>query len=107
MAVTGKARGPKSWAPLMSRILQQRILRAFAFFEQRQRFACDVGLEMRAFLMRLEGGLVAKQFVEQELCGILPCPGDQEQLCAGLALRFGQEARQNVGDPAGLSRLGS
>jgi hypothetical protein len=33
---------------------------------------------MRAFLMRLEGGFVAEQFVEQELCGIFLCPGDQE-----------------------------
>jgi len=61
---------------------------------------------MRAFLMCLEGGFVAEEFVEQELCGIFLCPGDQEQLCAGFALRLGQEARQNIGDPIGLSFLG-
>ena len=85
---------------------QQRVLRAFALGEQRQGLAGDIGLEMRALLMRLEGGLVAEQFVEQELCRIFLRPSDQEQLCAGLALRLGQETRQDVGDPVGLSFLG-
>jgi len=48
-------------------LLQQRILRAFPFRKQRQRLPGDVGLEMRALLMRLEGRLIAEQFVEQEL----------------------------------------
>src|SRR5258706_13607359 len=101
---TGMAKGPPgSWALLPLRFLQQRVLRAFAFGEQRQRFACDIGLEMRALLMRLEGGFVTKQFVEQELCGIFFRSGNQKQLCAGFALRLRQEARQNIGDPVGLS----
>src|SRR5436190_24095716 len=58
---------------------------------------------MRALLMRLESGFVAKQFVEQELCGIFFRSGNQEQLCARLALCLRQEARQNIGDPVGLS----
>jgi hypothetical protein len=47
--------------------------------------------------------VVAKQFVEQELCGIFLRSGNQKQLCAGFALRLRQEARQNIGDPVGLS----
>src|SRR5713101_1136805 len=58
---------------------------------------------MRALLMRLESGFVAKQFIEQELCGIFFRSGNQEQFCAGFALRLRQEARQNIGDPVGLS----
>ena len=46
--------------------LQQRVLHALAPCEQRQRLACDVGLEMRAVLVRLERGFVAEQFIEQE-----------------------------------------
>src|SRR5438034_6590906 len=103
MAATGEAKGPRSWALLPLRSLQQGVLRAFAFGEQRQRFALDMGLEMRALLMRLESGFVAEQFVEQELCGIFFRPGNQEQFCAGFALRLRQEARQNIGDPVGLS----
>jgi hypothetical protein len=45
---------------------QQRVLRAFAFGEERQRLAGDVGLEMRALLMRLEGSFVAKQFLKRD-----------------------------------------
>jgi len=41
-------------------------LHALALCEQRQRLACDVGLEMRAVLVRLERGFVAEQFIEQE-----------------------------------------
>src|SRR5439155_21354000 len=87
----------------LRRHLQQRVLRALSLGEQRQRLTCDVGLEMRAILMRLEGGFVAEQFVEQKLSRIFLCPRDQEQFCAGLALRLGQEARQDIGDPVGLS----
>src|ERR1700693_5647949 len=65
-----------------------------------------MGLEMRAVLVRLESGLVAEQFVEQKLRGIVPCLADQEQFGAGLALRLGQKAAQNAGDLVGLSLLG-
>src|SRR5262249_16956882 len=46
---------------------QQCVLRPLALRQQRQGLAGDVGLEVRAFLMRLERGLVAEQFVEEEL----------------------------------------
>src|SRR5881392_336143 len=62
----------------LRRHLQQRILRALSLGEQRQRLTCDVGLEMRALLMRLEGGFVTEQFVEQELCGIFSSPSRSE-----------------------------
>jgi len=81
-------------------------LHALALGQQRQRLARDVGLEMRALLMCLEGGFVAEEFIEQELRRILLCARDQEQLRAGLALRFGQEARQDIGDPVGFALLG-
>src|SRR6202163_211769 len=58
---------------------------------------------MRALLMRLESGFIAKQFVEQELCGIFFRSGNQEQFCAGFALCLRQETRQNLSDPVGLS----
>src|SRR5207247_3914322 len=61
----------------LRRHLQQRVLRALSLGEQRQRLTCDVGLEMRAVLMRLEGGFVAEQFVEQKLSRIFLCPRDQ------------------------------
>src|SRR4051812_46870211 len=48
-------------------VSDQRVLHAFAFGQQRQCLAGDVGFEVRALLMRLEGGLVAEQLVEQEL----------------------------------------
>ena len=85
---------------------QQRVLRAFAFRQQRQRFAGDVGLEMRALLMRLEGGLVAEQLVEQELRRIFLATPNQEQLGAGIVLGFRQKVAQNVRDLVGLSFLG-
>jgi hypothetical protein len=56
--------------------------------------------------MRLEGGFVAEQFVEQELRGIFLGPRDQEQFCAGLALCFGQKARQDFGNAVFLSFAG-
>src|SRR6266481_1185584 len=59
---------------------------------------------MRAVLMGLESGFVAKQLVEQELCGIFLRPG--KQLCSALALSPPQDARQNIGDSVGLSFLG-
>ena len=58
---------------------------------------------MRAFLMCLEGGFVPKQLVEQELCRIFLRARDQEQSCAFLALRLGQEAIENRGDLVGLA----
>src|SRR5262249_43569763 len=64
------------------------------------------GLEMRAFLMRLEGGFIGEQFVEQELRGIVPASRDQEQLYAGLALRLRQEAIENRGRLVGFALLG-
>jgi len=81
-------------------------LRPLALGEQRQRLARDIGLEVGTVLMRLERGLVAEQFVEQELRRIVLVSGDQEQFGAGFALRLGQEALQDVGDPVGLSLLG-
>src|SRR5689334_24067804 len=81
--------------------LQQRVLRAFAPGQKRQRLACDVGLEVRALLMRLERGLVAEQLVEQELRRIVLGARDQEQHCACLALRFGQEAVEDGGHLVG------
>src|SRR5258708_35984693 len=111
--VIGRRGAPTRWrtmtaicGPAATRSLQQRVVRAFTFGEQRQRLACDIGLEMRALLMRLEGGFVAEQFVEQELRGIFFRPRNQEQLCAGFAWRLGQEARQDIGDPVGLSFAG-
>src|ERR1700722_12655865 len=65
-----------------------------------------MGLEMRAFLVRLEGGLVAEQFVEQKLRGIFPCLADQEQLGARFALRLWQKAAQDTGHLVGLSFAG-
>jgi len=56
--------------------------------------------------MRLEGRLVAEQFVEQKLRRIVFCARDQKQLCAFLALRLGKEARQNIGDAVSLAVLG-
>src|ERR1700751_5661945 len=83
--------------------LQQSVLCAFALREQRECLARDVGLEVRALLVRLEGGLVAEQLVEQELRRIVLGARDQEQLCARLALRLGQEARQDVGNAVGFA----
>src|SRR6516165_4564994 len=85
---------------------QQRVLRAFALCQERQRLAGDIGLEMRALLVRLEGRLVAEQLVEQELRRIVLGARDQEQLYAGLALRLGQEAIENGSHVIGLAFLG-
>src|SRR5262249_30823593 len=80
------ADGPFRWRS------EQAVLCSLALGQQRQRLVGDVGLEVRALLMRLEGGLVAEQLVEQELRRIVLGPRDQEQLDAFLALRLGQEA---------------
>ena len=85
---------------------QQRVLRPFALGQQRQRLARDIGLEVVALLVRLEGGLVAEQFVEQELRRVILGARDQEQLRAFLALGLGQEAGEDVGDAVGFARLG-
>jgi hypothetical protein len=58
-----------------------------------------------ALLVRLKGHFVAEQLVEQELRRIFPGPRDQEQFCSFLALRFGQEAIQDRGDPVGFALL--
>src|SRR5690348_8678269 len=63
-------------------ILEQRVLDSFALSQKRHGLLGDVGLEMRAVLMRLERGFVAEQFVEQELRRIFLRPADQEQPCA-------------------------
>src|SRR5262249_24286974 len=99
----GKAR---AGGPFLNLTSQQRVLRAFALCEQGQRLACNIGLEMRAFLMRLEGGLIAEQFVEQELRGIVLAARDQEQLYARLALRLRQEVVENGGHLVRLALLG-
>src|ERR1700759_4477867 len=84
----------------------QRVLCALALGEQRQCLAGDVGLEVRRFLMRLEGGLVTEQLVEQELRRIVLGARDQEHHGAFLALRLGQEAVEDAGDLVGLAVLG-
>src|SRR5271170_5032479 len=70
--------GFSGYSAFLAAVLQQRVLRAFALGEQRQGLPCDIGLEMRALLMCLEGGLVAEQLIEQELRGIFLRPRDQE-----------------------------
>src|SRR5580704_7367380 len=103
-----RAEAPRPSPPLAGEGVassQQCVLGALAFGEQRQRLAGDIGLEMRALLMGLEGGVVAEQFVEQELRGVFLCPADQEQLGAGFALRLREEALQDARDPVGLSFL--
>src|SRR5438105_251462 len=57
-------------SPSPGRILprsHQRVLGGLALRQQRQGLPCDMALEVRALLVRLEGGLVAEQLVEQEL----------------------------------------
>ena len=43
---------------------EQRVLRAFALGQERERLTRDVCLKMRAFLVRLESCFIPKQFVE-------------------------------------------
>ncbi len=56
--------------------------------------------------MRLERRFILEQFVEQELRRIVLAAADQEQLGAGVLLRLGQEAVENLRDLVGLSFLG-
>src|SRR5262245_36967706 len=63
-------------------------------------------LEVRAVLMRLEGGFIAEQLVKQELCRILLRAADQEQFYSGLALRLRDKVPQDLGDPVRLSLPG-
>jgi hypothetical protein len=77
---------------LGNRPLDQPILHPLAPCQQGQSLAGDVGLEVLTLLVRLEGGLVAEQFVEQELGRVVLGAGDQEKLGAGLLLCLGKEA---------------
>ena len=43
---------------------EQRVLRAFALGQERERLTRDVCLKMQAFLVRLEGCFIPKEFVE-------------------------------------------
>ena len=43
---------------------EQRVLCAFALGQERERLTRDVCLKMQAFLVRLEGCFIPKQFVE-------------------------------------------
>jgi hypothetical protein len=79
--------------------LEQRVMRALALGEERQRLFYDIGLEMSAFLMRLEGGFVTEQFVEQELRRIFLGSGDQESFRPNLALRLGGRKRARCRRP--------
>src|SRR5690348_15602206 len=99
-----QASGPA--AASVRRALDQRVLRAFTLGEERQRLAGDIVLEMRADLMLGEGGLIAKQFVEQELPRIVLAAADQKQFDACFALRLGQKAVEDAGHLVGLSFLG-
>ena len=97
---------PRFSAQFRGCVLQQRILGALALGEQRQRLAGDEGLEMRAFLMRLEGRFVDEQLIEQEVRPVFPVPSNQEQLRARFALRFGKKPVEDVRNPVGLSLPG-
>src|SRR5579863_5223745 len=86
-------------------VLQQDVLRPLALCEQRQRLSGDVGLEVSALLMRLEGSLVAEQFVEKELRRVFLVASNQEQLRTWVALGFRQEEVEYGGNSVGLPFL--
>jgi len=66
-------------------------LRAFAFGEQRQGLAGDIGFEIIAFLMRFQGRFVAEQLIKEKLRRIVLVAADQEKFRAGILLRFREE----------------
>jgi hypothetical protein len=55
---------------------EERVLRALAFRKKRKGLPRDQGLEMLGCLVGREGGLVGKEFVKQELCGIFLTPSN-------------------------------
>src|SRR3569832_1357949 len=85
--------------------LEQDVLRPLTLCEQWQRLTGDIGFEVRAFLVRLQGRLITEQLVEQELRRIFLVASDEKELRSGIALRFRQEMIENASDSLGLPFL--
>jgi hypothetical protein len=86
--------------------LQQNVLRAFAFHQQRQSLARNKRLEMVACLMSGKGGFIGEQFVKKELRGIFFPSADEEELNARFSLSPRQKALKDFSDPLGFMFFG-